>query len=144
MRHLGFWLLAKGDGGIDGVLVKIAGFFDEETTSLLLKQRRIDIQVTGAVFKAAASNPRSGEGIMKLLLGQTGVGVTDGAVVNIARHFDGEMMRLLLEHRGNHVRITGEVVEAAARNLQDGKLVMILLMESRGDSARFRSYLAKR
>ena len=47
-----------------------------------------------------------------------------------------EVMRLLLDRRGDDVKITEKVVEAAAGNANNGKEVMTLLLDRRGDDVK--------
>ncbi|KAH7134456.1 hypothetical protein EDB81DRAFT_803945 [Dactylonectria macrodidyma] len=45
-------------------------------------------------------------------------------------------MGLLLEKRGEEIKITEEIVEAAAGNGRSGEAIMVLLVEKRGDDAK--------
>ena len=45
-------------------------------------------------------------------------------------------MALLLDQRGDEVKITEEVVKAAAKNEDSGKEVIALLLNQRGDDSR--------
>ncbi|WQF77080.1 Putative NACHT nucleoside triphosphatase, P-loop containing nucleoside triphosphate hydrolase [Colletotrichum destructivum] len=47
-----------------------------------------------------------------------------------------KIMALLLDKRGDEIRITEDVVEAAAENKESGKEIMALLLDKRGDEIR--------
>jgi hypothetical protein len=57
----------------------------------------------------------------------------DGILQVCARHGNCKAISLLLERGGDEIKITEEVVKAAARNERSGKEVMSLLLEQRGD-----------
>jgi hypothetical protein len=101
----------------------------EEIMTLLLDQKGDDIRITKEVVKAAADNWESSEEIMTLLLDQKGdVGITDDAVMEIARQFDKQMMTLLFKQKGEDIKITEEVVKAAAKNWKSGEEIINLLL----------------
>jgi hypothetical protein len=52
-------------------------------------------------------------------------------VEEAAWNFNSEVMALLLSQRGDNIRITGDVVKAAAANW-NGRRVMTLLLDQRG------------
>ncbi|KAF2188764.1 HET-domain-containing protein [Zopfia rhizophila CBS 207.26] len=116
----------------EGVVAKIARYFDKEVMALLFERRRDDVQITEGVIEAAARNLRSGKEVMTLLLERRrdDVQITEGVVRAAAGNDESgrKLMALLLERRGDEVQITEGVVEAAARNLRSGKEVMMLLL----------------
>jgi hypothetical protein len=57
-------------------------------------------------------------------------------VRNIAQSFDYRVIELLPDRGGDEVKITEEVVEAAAGNSRSGKEVMMLLLDRRGDDVK--------
>ena len=107
----------------------------KEVMELLLRQRGDEVKITEKVVKAAAGNRTSGKRVMEILLKQRvdGFEITQGLVVGMARLFDAECMALLLEQRGDEVKITEEVVKAAAGNRTSGNRVMELLLKQRVD-----------
>lgn len=103
---------------------------------LLVEQRRSDVRITDEVIQAAATNTTSGEEVIQFLLQQCGeaMDLTESLVVELAGSFNTTHMTLLLELRGDDVRITEEVVKAAARNRTNGKQIMHLLLEQRAEA----------
>ncbi|OBT38762.1 hypothetical protein VE00_11121 [Pseudogymnoascus sp. WSF 3629] len=93
-----------------------------------------DVMITKEVVKEAARNSESGTEVMKLLLDRRGdyVAITEGMVRIIARSFHHEVLALFLDLRGDDVKITDEVVKAAAGNYQSGKEVIELLLDRQG------------
>lgn len=118
------------------IVIQIAGSFGQELMGLLLEKKGADIQITEGVVKAAAENERWGKDVMTVLL-QRGdeTQVTEEAVIQIARSFDREVMKLLLEKKGAGVQITKGVVRAAAENKGLGGDVMRVLLQG-GDEVR--------
>jgi hypothetical protein len=53
-------------------MAQIARSFDMKAMKLLLDQRGDDVQITGAVVKAAAGNGSSGMEVMKVILDRRG------------------------------------------------------------------------
>jgi len=80
---------------------------------------------------------------MALLLRQRGdeVKITEEVVKAAAGNSEEEMMELLLRQRGDEVKITEEVVKAAAGNY--GPEVMELLLSQRGDEVKITEEVAK-
>ena len=72
-------------------------------------------QVTDEVVKAAAENEEAGE----------------------------EVMRLLLDRRGDDIKITDHVVKVAAENVEVGEKVMRLLLDRRGDDIKITDEVVK-
>lgn len=107
----------------------------EEELKVLLKGQEGNIVVTKGIVEAAARNKMCGKQVMRLLIIQPVEHVTikEEAVASIAENFDGEMMVLLLDKRGDQFIITENIVKAAARNLRSGIEVMVLLLDRRGD-----------
>jgi hypothetical protein len=71
---------------------------------------------------------------MALLLNQRGDGivVTPQLVQTLVKSFDALAMKILLTQYGAKVKITEEVVKAAARNEKSSKEVILLLLDQRG------------
>ncbi|KAN0072466.1 hypothetical protein V8E54_009395, partial [Elaphomyces granulatus] len=69
--------------------------------------------LANAMSRSAAKNQSYGQGVMTLLLDRRG---TEGMVRIVARSFGQEVMTLLLDRWGDDVKITEEVVMAAAGN----------------------------
>jgi hypothetical protein len=74
------------------------------------------IFVFGLIVKAAAWNY------------EKDVPITEEVVAVIAERFDQDVVTLLLDRRGEDVRITEAVVKAAAENSFSGKEVMTVLL----------------
>ncbi|KAF4213882.1 hypothetical protein CNMCM6805_003965 [Aspergillus fumigatiaffinis] len=53
------------------------------------------------------------------------------------------VMKLLLEKRGNQFQIIGDVVKAAAQNKENGKEILTLLLEQRGDEVQITEDVVK-
>jgi hypothetical protein len=82
------------------------------------------------------SAPKHEVAVLRVLLGHKKglrLQVTIETVTHIANNHPKNMMALLLDQRGNEVKITQEVVVAAAGNSYNGKKVMALLLSQRGD-----------
>jgi hypothetical protein len=149
----------------EGAVHALASNFDEGMMKLLL-DRNDGIKVTHELMKAAAANQKNGNYIMRLLLkssddivltpdlvevvarnGGSGrdiielllrkehIKIADGAAAAIAKWFGAEVMRLLPDERGG-IKITKEVVKAAAENKKSGKEVITLLLDRRGDDTK--------
>ena len=74
------------------------------------------------MVEAAAGNSRSGKEVMALLLKQRG----EEAVIAAAQ--SGKEVTALFEQQGGEVKVTEEVVKAAAGNRGNGKDIMTLLL----------------
>ncbi|PON21536.1 glucose repression regulatory protein TUP1 [Trichoderma gamsii] len=102
----------------------------EEKLEILLKGQEGHVAVTEDIVKAAASNEACGKQVMRLFITQPVKYVTieKEAVASIAESFDGEMMALLLDQRGDQISVTADFVKAAARNLESADEVIELLL----------------
>jgi hypothetical protein len=94
------------------------------------------VLITDEVVEAAARNLVSGKDMMTLLLNQRGddVKVTEEVVKEAVRSGGKDVMMLLLDQRGDEVKITEEVVKEAAQN--HGNDMMMLLLDRRGDEVK--------
>jgi hypothetical protein len=90
----------------EGLVAKMATFFDQEAMALLLNRWGDKVKITEEVAKAAAGNGRKGR----------------------------EIMTLLLDRYGDELKITEEVLKAAADNKSQGKEIMQLLPRKGGAS----------
>ena len=106
-------------------LCGVARSYNANDIAAFLKERGAEVRVTKEVVKAAAGNTGSGKEVMALLLEQRGE-----EVVIAAAQSGKEIMALLLEQHGDKVKVTEEVVKAAARNTMSGKEVLELLLGS--------------
>jgi formylmethanofuran dehydrogenase subunit D len=113
--------------------------------ALLLEQRGDEVKITEEVVKAAAGNWRSGKEVIALLLDQRSdrIIVTPQLVQAHAKLFDALAMKKLLMQRGDEVKITKEVVKAAAGNGSSGKEVMALLLDQRGGEIKITEEVVK-
>ncbi|KLU86652.1 hypothetical protein MAPG_05664, partial [Magnaporthiopsis poae ATCC 64411] len=106
-----------------------------DVMKLLLDRQGEKVKVTERVAKAAAENPWSGKEVMELLLdGQAKVEITKELTEIIAGRFVGAMEQLL-DRQGEEVKVTEEIVKAAAGNAKFNKAgakVMELLLDRRG------------
>jgi hypothetical protein len=101
----------------------------EKMMRLLLDQRGDEVKITHEVVTAAVGNGFGGEKVMKLLLDRRGT-----EVVKAAAGKGGEdVTKLLLNRRGNDIKITEEIIKAAAGNKESGQEVITLLLDRRGD-----------
>ncbi|WAO92355.1 HET domain-containing protein [Fusarium falciforme] len=125
-------------------MIRIARSFGQELMTLLLDWREDEVKITEEVVEAAARN-RSGKEVMALLLDRCGDGiiVTPGLVQTLTKSFNALAMTKLLDQRGPEVKITEEVIEAAAGNHWNGKEVMALLLDQRGSSVKITEQVAK-
>jgi WD40 repeat protein len=107
-----------------------------EKLEILLKGQEGHITVTGDIVKAAASNEACGKQVMRLFITQPVKHVTieDEAVASIAESFDGEMMELFLDQRGDQIIVTAELMKAATRNSESANQVIELLLEQQAKS----------
>jgi formylmethanofuran dehydrogenase subunit D len=117
----------------------------KEVMALLLDQRGDEVKITEEVVKAAAGNWRSGKEVIALLLDQRSdrIIVTPQLVQALAKLFDALAMKKLLMQRGDEVKITKEVVKAAAGNGSSGKKVMALLLDQRGGEIKITEEVVK-
>ncbi|KAF6784015.1 ankyrin repeat and sam domain containing protein 6 [Colletotrichum sojae] len=150
----------------EGLVEAIAGSFSSVCLRLLLEYQGQEIQVTNQIVKAAARNKSSGEQVMKLLLVDQQVRFTDEAIEDVVRAAAGnrwsgeQFMKLLLDRRGEEVKVTEEVVKAAAGNgftdeaIEDvvraaawnrwsGEQVMKLLLDRRGEEIKVTEEVVK-
>jgi hypothetical protein len=82
---------------------------------------------------------------MALLLDRRGdeVKITEEVVKAAAKNIREEVMALLLSQRGDEVKITEEVIKAVAGNASSGKEVMALLLDQRGDEVKITEEVVK-
>lgn len=112
------------------IVIQIAELFGHELMRLLLEKKGADVQITEGVVKAAAENTRWGKDVMTVLLqGRGEIRVTEEAVIQIARSFDPEVMKILLDKKGANIQITEGVVQAAAENREWGRGAMTVLLQ---------------
>ncbi|EAW13708.1 HET domain-containing protein [Aspergillus clavatus NRRL 1] len=103
-----------------------------EIIRLLLSRKADEIVVTGAVVSEAGQN--AAEEFLTLLFSQgyPRVKFTTGAIAQIARHFDHEVMMMLLEREGERLRPTADILVAAAGS-HYGRSVLKVLLDNRGN-----------
>ncbi|CRG84038.1 hypothetical protein PISL3812_01380 [Talaromyces islandicus] len=95
--------------------------------TLFLNQRKDQIPITEDVVKAA--NERNGKDIMILLLGRGDqIQITDDAIPIIMQRFDNAVVTLLLNQHEYKIRITENMMKAAAGNKKSGKEIITLLL----------------
>ena len=104
----------------EDVLCAAAGNIDKGPMliSILLERRAGEIIITEKVIKAASKNLPHGEEVMTLLLKGhlKSFVVSETSTCLIAETFSEEIIALLLKNYGRQIRITEEVLKAAARN----------------------------
>jgi ankyrin repeat protein len=104
-----------------------------EVIELLFERGVKEIEITKKVVEAAARNKRSGRKVIELLLKRRAKVKDIEALVKIfASKFDQSIMGLFLKGREEEVKITSEVIEAAAGNRAYGKYVMEILLNESG------------
>ncbi|KAJ0348763.1 hypothetical protein COL154_013711 [Colletotrichum chrysophilum] len=102
------------------------------------------IWLTEGIVRIAAQDICSGEKVVDLLLSEhANILVTTGLIEAIAGNFSSVCLRLLLEHQGQEIQITSQVVEAAARNESSGLEVMKLLLDRRGEDVKVTGEVVK-
>ncbi|RYP44113.1 hypothetical protein DL770_011510 [Monosporascus sp. CRB-9-2] len=113
--------------------------------ALLLNQRGTEVKITEEVVKAAAGSGYGGEEVMALLLDQRSdaIIVTPGLVKMLAGSFDVLVMEKLLTYCGDEVKITEEVVKAAAGNEYSSKETMALLLDQCGTEVKITDEVVK-
>ena len=104
-----------------------------------------EVKITNEVVSRAAGNKGSGKDVMALLLerGIDKFAMSARLVAEMARSFGQTCVALLLERRGDQVKITEQVVKAAAENRESGKDVMALLLERHGDEVKITEQVVK-
>jgi hypothetical protein len=104
---------------------------DENRVRNFLRLRGGTIEVTEKVVRAAAENSKSGPQIIKLLLDRRG-----SEMLAVVAQGSIKEMENLLNYQGGRLKVTEEVVKAAAGNAKSGKQVMKLLLDRRGDEVK--------
>ncbi|RYP53788.1 hypothetical protein DL770_010981 [Monosporascus sp. CRB-9-2] len=105
-----------------------------------------EVKITEEVVEAVVGMVGGGnEEMMALLLNQRGnaIIVTPGLVETFAGYFDALAMEKLLIYYGDEVKITEEVVKAAAGNDYEGKEIMALLLDQRGTEVKITDEVVK-
>jgi proteasome lid subunit RPN8/RPN11 len=102
-------------------------------SSIVSKLLGLKVKISERVVEAAAGDWQNGKEIIALLLDHPGneITITEEIVKAAARNLKVEVMALLLDRRGNEITITEEVVKAAAENSNEE--VMTLLLDRRGN-----------
>jgi hypothetical protein len=102
---------------------------------LLLQFSARDVVFTDEMVQAVLSNILGGFDIAGFLLRKHAERfvVTEWLTVELARAYKPTLMALLLEHRGNDVQVTEELMGAAARNSWCGKEITEMLLRQRRD-----------
>lgn len=115
----------------------------------ILTEGSVDINARGGYYGTAlqAASAQGYKGVVQTLLDKNAdVNAEDGwygtAVFAAASEGGLEVMQVLLS-RGDEVKITADVVEAAAENGSSGKEVMALLLEKRGDEVKITADVVK-
>jgi ferritin-like protein len=113
--------------------------------TLLLDRRGHEGKITEEVVKAAAKKDGSGKEIMALLLDRlvNGSDMSPETVATAARFSDGKAIAILLDQRGDEIKITEQIVKAAALNYTSGKEVMTLLLDRRGHEVKITEAVMK-
>lgn len=99
-----------------------------------------------SMFRTRHDQEKAGKlGVMIDLLGRRGkyAQITEEGAARIARSFDQEVITLLLDWREDDVKITEEVVKAAAGNEGWGEAVMALLLDQRGNEVKITEEVVK-
>jgi hypothetical protein len=114
-------------------VVRIMKRSGKKMLPLLLGLKEDNVLVTEEAVKAAAEDDYQGEEIMTLLLDQRGnkIKITEEVLIEAAWSKTTKVMELLLDRRGDEVKMTEKVLEAAARSKHQN--MMKLLLDRRGD-----------
>ncbi|KAI9766642.1 MAG: hypothetical protein M1839_004797 [Geoglossum umbratile] len=97
-----------------------------------LSEFRPSNTITEEMVKETTGNRVTGHEVMKRLVSGSDTVFTEGAVHQIARSFDGEMMRLLLA-RNDCIIVTPSLTKAAAENRKNGDSVVRSLLDHSKD-----------
>jgi hypothetical protein len=101
--------------------------------TLLLNRRGDEVKITAGVVRAVAANSQKGNDIMIIILNRKeDVKLTEQVMIEIVRTFNIGMIQRLLDRRGDEVKITSGIVQAAAGRGPSGADIMTLLLDERG------------
>lgn len=108
------------------------------TVADYLDERYDEIEITESVVVAAAENCTNGREMMSLFLLHRGneVRITENVMLAAALRNGKEMMAFLFQQQWDKAMITENVMVAAAGNLTHGKEVIEFLLKHRGDEAK--------
>lgn len=103
----------------------------KEIMAFLLEQRGNEVQITEEVVRTAAGNWYSGKEIMMLLLERQADTIMDVNAVfrEIVTSLDAQVVRAMLSQCGHKIRVTEEVVKAAANENGNGETIIKVLFE---------------
>ncbi|PWI65028.1 hypothetical protein PCL_07440 [Purpureocillium lilacinum] len=111
----------------------IARMFDEEIMALLLNRQDSHFCITEDVVKGAASNWRSGEAVVSLLLRcldreLNHIVITEDIIISAASNLSsgGKAMEILLDPQRDRVTITAEAAAVIAERFDEEKMVLLL------------------
>ncbi|KAF2464838.1 HET-domain-containing protein [Lindgomyces ingoldianus] len=126
-------------------VVRAAAQSGKEAMEFLLQQRGSKVKITEEVVKAAARSLVEGQEVIDLLLQQQPKAweITEGLVTELTKSFNTSSIEILLRKRGSEIRVTEEVVKAAAGNTQSGKEIMDLLLQQRGSEIKVTEEVVK-
>jgi hypothetical protein len=89
----------------------------------------IQVPITETVVLAASRHQLGGWTVMKSLLGQHGVPITDRAVEDIFRVYDDKIALLILARPWKSLEVTDSMVRAAVENCDSGPNIVTLLLQ---------------
>lgn len=83
-----------------------------------------------------SSDPSEGPMLIASVFGREkdGLDITEENIASIAKSCDQELMRLLLDHKGDEIQITENILQAAASNARHGVKVIKTLLELKGNA----------
>jgi hypothetical protein len=121
---------------IEGVIQAIIRKSKKAILQQFLNQNRLEIQITEDIVKAAAKNKSDGNEMISLLLEKQSeaVSITEEVIIAIIRDLNATVLRQIWDSDRVKIKITEEVIEAAAGNFDHGKEVVAFLLENQEKS----------
>ncbi|GES61681.1 HET-domain-containing protein [Aspergillus terreus] len=117
----------------DFIAAAVSNKYADGVTQLLLQRRRSEVELSERVVVAAAAS-WLGKKTMKLLLGrQCKARLSEGLVAAVARHFDADIMSLLLDSIQGSIDVTEAVVTSALKR-ENGEDILQLLFRTKRDT----------
>ncbi|KAL3472617.1 hypothetical protein BJX99DRAFT_262178 [Aspergillus californicus] len=105
----------------------------KEIIALLLDRQKYRSQISEDLVTSLADHPQHGTEIMALLLGRRGATtqIIESVVSTILSQFDATIARLLLDRQ--HIQLTGNLLNAVARNGRYGEEITTILLGRQKD-----------
>lgn len=117
------------------MMIQVVRWQDASTMQLITDQFQFNkARITGQLVESAAENVNHGRSALNILLkhSKMGVLITDDAVVQMARHFDKQVLRLALRAYSIGTECLETAVDAASENEEHCEALIRLLLERSG------------